>query len=610
MAVAFALLFFAGNIYYTLHTLICMAVIVLFHMFNRGRFWLPIRRLAVGGVFAFGLTALQFMPVWAVRDYIGGHPGDSLLTSRYDLGQALANFTFSWPGFLIFEDPYYHMIADVDYAYIGPTALLLIAAGVTLLMTPQRQHISDRIAWIALTLAVLMVIWGAGQTPILQYLYANIPRLAEFRFVGRAHAIAALWLLVLVGLSVDALWNAVRIPGQRRRLIRAMGVGGLAWLLVFIYSLQHDSGRAALVFYNYRLKEALDNYRYTTFNEAALGLFALVFVALVAELVLRVVISLRPDKPRPSSGMYGKSILQLLLLGVTFLALADVMQVNSGLYIFNRQIADFSTLYPYIRAADTIAPFPAINEPHSPFAFSAYESEIRNWGLDEGWTPTTPPSIISIEEGELQEIPRWALVWSGSGGGLNAKQYVDSFGYEERSCTSTEIEFYLSERCNLHAPGAAVLYEQPDVLPYTFVVESERLLTEPETVRRDTVIAADVVSHLQDTITVRASTPTSEPDTYLVVQETHFPGWQASVDGSPVETVSVGRFIGIKTLPGEHTYTLQFVPPGLAIGVVVFLATLAGIAFYLRNGVSQGNDGELPILPIDTVEKEHRYNQE
>src|SRR6185436_9576655 len=33
--VAFALVFFAGNIYYVLHTLICAAVIILFHLFER-----------------------------------------------------------------------------------------------------------------------------------------------------------------------------------------------------------------------------------------------------------------------------------------------------------------------------------------------------------------------------------------------------------------------------------------------------------------------------------------------------------------------------------------------------------------------------------------------
>jgi hypothetical protein len=280
-------------------------------------------------------------------------------------------------------------------------------------------------------------------------------------------------------------------------------------------------------------------------------------------------------------------------MGVVFLALADVMLVNNSLFVFNRRAADFSALYPYIREHDT-APFPAINEPHSPFAFTAYEMEIRNWGLYEGWNPTTPPSIISFDEGEFSAIPQWALVWNEEGSRLPAQQYVDSLGYEERLCTSTEIEMYLVEQCNLDAPGAAILYEQPNVLPYTFVVEADRMLTEPETVEQGTISEAEVLFHRQDSIAIRASTSTSDSAQYLVVQETHFPGWQVLEDNVPIETVSIGPFIGIPMQSGEHFYALCFVPPGLATGVVVFLATLVGMALYLRKRASSA-----PVL--DTV---------
>ncbi len=589
MAVAFALLFFAGNIYYTLHTLVCAAVMVAFHMFDGHQMRLRLRRVMAGGLFAFGLAALQFIPVWSIQGYIGGHPGDPTLESRYDLGQALTNFTFPWPNWIILEDRYYKMITGVDYAYIGPAAFLFIAAGAAWLFTRHSPYrISNRmIAWIALVLAVGMTTWGAGQTPMVQYLYANIPRLAEFRFVGRAHAVAALWLLVLAGFSVDMLWNAVCIHGQRRRSIRAMLTGGLVWLLFLAYSFQSDSGRAAFVFYNYPIKGALDNHRFLTFNAAAQGFFVLTFIALVVDTALWVVGWLLFGKPRISREILGKRMLQLLAWGVIFLALADVMLVNSRLLVFNRRIADFSALYPYIREHETGAPFPAINEPHSPFAFAAYEMEIRNWGLDEGWNPMTPPSIIPFDEGTFSDIPRWALVWNEEGSRLSAQQYVESFGHEERLCTSTEIEAYLSERCNLDTPGAAILYEQSDVLPYAFVVAADRVLTAPETIGQATVNEAEVVSHRQDTIIIRASTPTNESAHYLVVQETHFPGWQVLEDEVPVETVSIGPFIGIEMQSGEHVYTLRFVPPGLATGVVVFLATLVGIILYVRRGPSK-----------------------
>jgi hypothetical protein len=590
---AFALLFFSGNIYYTLHALICSGVIVAFHAIDRdSRFALRtdrLRRVARAGVFAFGLAALQFMPIWTVRDFIGGHPGDPRLNSRYDLGQALANFTFPWPNWTILQDPNYKMLVGVDYAYVGPAALLLIVGAAALLLARPtvRTQAKSSIAWIALVLALVMIVWGAGQTPIIQYLYANVPRLAEFRFVGRAHAVAALWLLVLAGLSIDVLWRAANQQtalNDGKRLIRAMALGGLVWLLFTVYSSQNEAGRAALVLYDYRLKEALDVHSFTSFTGAALGLFALVFAALVGDALLFILGSLRPSRQRDSRySNFSARLFRLLVLGGVLLALADVMQVNSRLFVFNHRIADFRELYPYLWEMDTTTPFPAIHEPHSPFAFSAYEAEIRNWGLDEGWTPNAPAGIFSSEQASLRDVPRWAIVWNEPGGRLQAEQFVEAYGYEARLCTSTEIAHFLSEECNVDALGTAVLYELPDALPYAFIVEAQLLETRPETVRLETISPARVLSHQQDTITIRAALPSGESSTYyLVVQETHFPGWQALVDGAPVQTDSIGRFIGIPLLPGEHIYVLRYEPPGLATGIVIFVVTLVAIGFYLR----------------------------
>ncbi|MFN8371978.1 MAG: hypothetical protein U0694_03760 [Anaerolineae bacterium] len=49
----------------------------------------------------------------------------------------------------------------------------------------------------------------------------------------------------------------------------------------------------------------------------------------------------------------------------------------------------------------------------------------------------------------------------------------------------------------------------------------------------------------------------------------------------PVQPISIHIYVGIPMLPGEHTYTLRYQPPGLAAGVVVFGITLACLGFYL-----------------------------
>jgi hypothetical protein len=395
---------------------------------------------------------------------------------------------------------------------------------------------------------------------------------------------------------VDVLWKSIREMStglnSRNRLVAAMFVGGLVWALLLFYSFQNDSGRAAMVLYDYRLKAELDNHRYTTFVEAALGLFVLAFISLIAETVLTPVVSLfrRAGDWWGLVQIYGGRMLQLLALGVTFLMLADVMQVNSTLYVFNRRLADFSELYPYVQERDTDAPFPAINEPHSPFAFSAYVAGIRNWGLDEGWVPEAPPGIIPEDGEQLRDMPRWALVWNEPGGREQAEQYVQSYGYEQRLCTSTQIEAFVAETCNLDVIGTVVLYELAGALPYAFVATAAQLADQPSTVRQTTVFPAVVLAHRMDSIAIRAEAPeVSSGDDYLVVLETNFPGWRATVDGERVNTVSVGRFIGVPLSPGSHRITLEYEPPGLAAGIILFVITAIAMGLYLRRGPQESS---------------------
>jgi hypothetical protein len=593
MAVAFALMFFAGNIYYTLHTLVCSLFIVLIHLVERQqngwRFRSDrLRRVMLGAAFAFGLAALQFMPVWAVRDYIR-HGGDPGLESRYNMGQALANFVLPWEEWSIFEEAVPKMLVAVDYAYIGAAVFLLIVAGtvVSLANNALRRRFP---AWTALILAVAMMVWGAGQTPLLQELYANIPRLAEFRFVGRAHSVAALWWILLAGISVDMLWRTSAFSSrgsETRRLIRVTMLGGLAWTGFVFYSLQNDAGRAALLLYDYQLRAALDSVRFITFLDAAQGLFALILIAmaldtvlLVASNVLSHLRSKRTSQLKPlEPGVYITRLFRFGVLAIAIVAISDIMQVNSRLMVFNHREADFGALYPYVHANDPEM-FPAVTEPFSPFAFSAYNNEVRNWFLSEGWTPSAPPSIIPVEAGVIRDLPRWAIVWNEESARPGSERFVTENGYEPRQCTSTNIANYLVERCNLDAPGAVVLYELADALPYTFVVPARTLLTESGEVHGDNVLPAEVVSHLQDTIVIEAEQPATSA--YLVVQETNFPGWLAFVDGVPVQTVSIGRFIGVPTIEGRHRYTLRFEPPGLIAGVVIFIATIVAIVLYLK----------------------------
>lgn len=74
-------------------------------------------------------------------------------------------------------------------------------------------------------------------------------------------------------------------------------------------------------------------------------------------------------------------------------------------------------------------------------------------------------------------------------------------------------------------------------------------------------------------------TTTSDAPGLLVVTDTAYPGWEATVDGNPVEMVVVdGLFKGVWLPAGQHEVTLAFRPTRLAAGLSLSLLGLVALA--------------------------------
>lgn len=386
-------------------------------------------------------------------------------------------------------------------------------------------------------------------------------------------------------------------------------MAALVWSYFLLYSLGNNSARLRLAFGNVSLFRQLDALRFVTFADVVAGFWTLALAALVVDTLLLALPSLGTwtRAHRYNWRGIGTRGLRLLVLVVVVLALADILRVNSQLIRLQPLLASFKPLYAEARQADPDTPFPMFHEPYAPIAFDAYEAEVRNWGLSEGWRPGATPGIIPPEAGALNDLPRWAIVSNVYGGAslAFAADFVQQQGYEQRRCITLQPQPADVDPCNLAAewPHVAVLYEKPDVLPYAFIAPADVLTTAPGTLNRDNVLPVRSVVHRQDTILIQAEKPAEEGDYYLVVRETHFPGWQAFADGTPVESTTLATrqginryegFIGVRLLPGARAYTLQFQPPGLAAGIVIFLVTLVLVVFYLlprRNEKSQPPNG-------------------
>ena len=67
----------------------------------------------------------------------------------------------------------------------------------------------------------------------------------------------------------------------------------------------------------------------------------------------------------------------------------------------------------------------------------------------------------------------------------------------------------------------------------------------------------------------------------LVVAETYFPGWEATVDGKAVEVVQAdGAFVGVPLPAGDHVVHVEYVRPAAAVvGRIITFGTIVVVLF-------------------------------
>jgi hypothetical protein len=149
--------------------------------------------------------------------------------------------------------------------------------------------------------------------------------------------------------------------------------------------------------------------------------------------------------------------------------------------------------------------------------------------------------------------------------------------------------------------GDVKVYEALDALPRAYVVHHTRVLddraalaaladTSFDPARTATLAAGRALDgHPQPapgsqvTVThyaperIRIQAATSAPG-YLVLSDAWYPGWQATVDGSPatIERANV-HFRALYLEPGTHTVRLVYRPFSLALGAGISLATAIGL---------------------------------
>jgi membrane protein YfhO len=119
-----------------------------------------------------------------------------------------------------------------------------------------------------------------------------------------------------------------------------------------------------------------------------------------------------------------------------------------------------------------------------------------------------------------------------------------------------------------------------------FQPDQEVILAD-DTMTQSVGLAADRGGHGTASVTdyapnwVRVHT-SAVGDAWLVLSDTYYPGWTASVDGQPASVLRGDVLFRVVPVPsGEHDVVLQFQPTSVKLGAVISLSSLAILVFGL-----------------------------
>ncbi|MFN8527641.1 MAG: hypothetical protein U0670_03415 [Anaerolineae bacterium] len=235
--ISFTLMFWAGNIYYVLPTAISVIALMLAFAIKTQRVdgrwqisldWRVIRKTFLLGVLSIGLSAASFFPIFFNRNSIGGHPNLIWANDQWDIPGVTALY-FQYTDLSYFDGMAFPRILGNYYSYSVPLAFVLL---LFVFIPPLTRWLHKTAApgqwrvWLpGAFLIVLFTTWAAGQNPIIQWAYENLPLIGQWRYIGRMLGIGGFWIIVLVAIRFDGLWRTLIVDREwaASRLLRPIG---------------------------------------------------------------------------------------------------------------------------------------------------------------------------------------------------------------------------------------------------------------------------------------------------------------------------------------------------------------------------------------------------
>ncbi len=460
-----------------------------------------------------------------------------------------------------------------DYAYLGVSTLLL--AGLSLVAGRR----AGRWRWFLLLVALLALLVAVGQsTPLQGWLYRFVPGFDKVRAPGRFLLFFDLAIALLAAFGISALTRplTVRLRPRFRALLLAAAViwsaGAFVAAPILYSSLLTGQGLDAVLFG--RIVRALDS---------------LTFTLLIAGLAVACLVLWRWHR-RGS---------HLPPLAAVFLVTLDIFSANAA---FNSGAGSALGGFEHPEAIAFLKSQP------NPYRIDSVTDVWDVWQPDLGLLAGVP-DVMGIFNPLL--LRRYEAYWSNLPSRsspaydlLNARYVV---GHKDVALDWNKFAVAFA------GDPAVNLYENRRVLPRAILVHQAEVVDDGEALRflrkadfdpRALLLLADPLPPPANTAgggalgrvdSVRHPSPNevvvagfAERPAYLFLADTHYPGWDAQVNGQPVPVARANvAFRAIVVPSGEFVAHFQFRPwswrLGLAISLVTWaLAASAFVAWLLR----------------------------
>ena len=555
-----------GHLQYSSYVLLCFGVYAAWRSGLRPRQWIVAGAVLAAGV---ALAAHQVLPSLELARYnhrSDGQPLSGVLASGLPLRHLI---TFLVPNFLgnCVDYNYWSTFNFVEYCgYLGLLPLLLAPAALWL-----RR---DRHTWFFAALAVVTLLMILG-TPLYAPLYYLVPGFKQLNNPARMMGIFALAVACLGALGADSLAG---LPAQRRRPALAGIAGAILLACVGVagfYTMQSDAIREAAG----KVQGVLPNY-----IDAALLAF------LLTALAAGVAAALAAGRPKIAWTLPLLAAADLFLFGMRFNPAGDPRM----LFFPTESVSYLKSQPGHFRVLALPSPNPS----------DFMNSMIPNCNLPAGLSEVQGGDALyprrfrefaefveSRKQGRPVRIGNGLTFSSPDTPGLDFLNaaYVLSPG----ELKSPRLELVSSPDLHLYrnraAKPRALLVHRSRVEPVDRVLDA--MAEEDFALDRVAVLEqapanapapasgterAEIVA--EDPGQVRVEVQASS-NALLVLADQHFPGWRATVDGTPCPILAANYIMRAVPVPaGKHVVEFSYQPTTFRLGLYFTLAALALLA--------------------------------